>query len=367
MLDIAAQNGPMLEELCKAAERVIRSGRYILGPEVDSFESEVAAAIGVEHAIGVSSGTDALLVALMALDIGHGDEVITTPFSFFATAGCIARVGAKPVFVDIDADTFNIDSSAIEAAITPHTKAIMPVHLFGQPCDMKAISSIAKKHGLKVIEDAAQAIGAKSPDGRVGGLGEYACFSFFPSKNLGGFGDGGLVTTNDAELAERARVIRVHGSKPKYFHHVVGGNFRLDPLQAALLRVKLPMLSQWAEGRLENADAYTSLFADAGLEDSELKMPVRRFEGHVYNQYVIRVQNRDALQAYLAEADIASAIYYPLCLHQQTCFADLGYQPGSMPVAERAASEVLALPVFPGLSVSDKKRIVDTITSFIGA
>ena len=365
MLDVAAQNAPMMEQLCKAAERVIRSGRYILGPEVEAFEAEVANAIGVPHAIGVSSGTDALLVALMALGIGKGDEVITTPFSFFATAGCIARVGATPVFVDIEADTFNIDPTKIEAAITKRTKAILPVHLFGQPCDMAAILAIAKKYGHKVIEDAAQAIGATAPEGPVGGLSDFGCFSFFPSKNLGGFGDGGLVTTTDADLAEKAKVIRVHGSKPKYVHHVVGGNFRLDSIQAALLRVKLPMLEPWAEARYANADSYDTLFAEAGLADSLLKTPMRRFEGHVYNQYIIRVQRRDELQAHLRDASIDSAIYYPLCLHQQACFADLGYQKLSMPVAEFAANQVLALPIFPGLGQANQKRIVDTIVNFI--
>ncbi len=260
MLDVAAQNEPLMQRLIDKAAEVIRSGRYILGPEVEAFEREVAKYIGVEHAIGVSSGTDALLVALMALGIGAGDEVITTPFSFFATAGCIARVGAKPVFVDIRPDTYNLDVEQVEASVTERTKAILPVHLFGQACDMRALREIAAKHQLPLIEDAAQAIGTRSPAGPVGGLGAYGCFSFFPSKNLGGFGDGGLVTTNDADLADKARVIRAHGSKPKYYHAVVGGNFRLDALQAALLRVKLPALEGWTSVRRQNADRYDAAF-----------------------------------------------------------------------------------------------------------
>lgn len=365
MLDVAAQNGPLMQRLIDKAAEVIRSGRYILGPEVEAFEREVAKYIGVEHAIGVSSGTDALLVALMALGIGAGDEVITTPFSFFATAGCIARVGATPVFVDIRPDTFNLDVEQIEASVTERTKAILPVHLFGQACDMEALTELAAKHQLRLIEDAAQAIGTKSPIGPVGGLGAYGCFSFFPSKNLGGFGDAGLITTNDAELADKARVIRAHGSKPKYYHSVVGGNFRIDALQAALLRVKLPALEEWTSIRRQNADRYDAAFAVAGLDSSVLTTPRRRFEGHIYNQYVIRTSRRDALQAHLAEQKIATAIYYPVPLHRQECFAHLGYEAGSLPVSENASREVLALPIFAGLGEERQARIIDAVIRFL--
>lgn len=364
MLDVQAQNAPLMEDLVRAAERVIRSGQYILGPEVQAFEREVARYIGVEHAIGVSSGTDALLVALMALGIGDGDEVITTPFTFFATAGCIARVGAKPVFVDIRPDTFNLDVEQVGALISDRTKAIMPVHLFGQACDMEPLRSLAQAHGLSLIEDAAQAIGAKHPMGPVGGLGDYGCFSFFPSKNLGGFGDAGLVTTNDAALADKARVIRVHGSKPKYFHAVIGGNFRLDPLQAALLRVKLPQLEEWTAMRRRNADRYDAAFA-AEVAAGKLQTPARRFEGHIFNQYVIRTPHRDLLQQQLTDAGIASAIYYPLPLHRQACFASLGLGAGTFPVAERASEEVLALPIFASLGSERQQRIIDTVRAFL--
>jgi dTDP-4-amino-4,6-dideoxygalactose transaminase len=365
MLDVAAQNGSLIDRLTEKAADVIRSGRYILGPEVAAFESEVADYIGVEHAIGVSSGTDALTVALMALGIGEGDEVITTPFSFFATAGCIARVGATPVFVDIRPDTFNIDVERAAAAVTKRTRAILPVHLFGQACDMEGLSELARKHDLPIIEDAAQAIGTKSPLGPVGSLGAYGCFSFFPSKNLGGFGDAGLVTTQDAILADNARVIRAHGSKPKYYHAVVGGNFRIDALQAALLRVKLPALEAWTAQRWENAARYDAAFAASGLDESLLRPPPRRFEGHVYNQYVIRTSRRDELQAHLQRKEIASAIYYPVPLHRQECFAHLGYREGSLPISEQASRDVLALPIFAGLGEARQKRVIDTVIGFL--
>ncbi|MBW2381575.1 MAG: DegT/DnrJ/EryC1/StrS family aminotransferase [Deltaproteobacteria bacterium] len=324
MLDLAAQHAPLIDRLTDKAAEVIRSGRYILGPEVVAFEREVAEYIGVEHAVGISSGTDALTVALMALGIGPGDEVITTPFTFFATAGCIARVGATPVFVDIRPDTFNIDVEQVAAAVTDRTRAILPVHLFGQACDMRALLGVATTHGLPIIEDAAQAIGTKSPLGPVGSLGAYGCFSFFPSKNLGGFGDSGLVTTQDPALAEKARVMRAHGSNPKYYHSVIGGNFRIDALQAALLRVKLPELQGWTLRRRENASRYDAAFSTSGLDESLLRPPLRRFEGHVYNQYVLRTSRRDELQAHLQAEQIATAIYYPVPLHRQECFALLG-------------------------------------------
>ncbi len=365
MLDVPAQNAPLMEALEEAAARVIRSGRYILGPEVEEFEREVAELIGVEHAIGVSSGTDALLVALMSLGIGPGDEVITTPFTFFATGGCIARVGARPVFVDIDPETYNLDPILVEEAITQQTKAIMPVHIFGQPCDMKLLQVLARQHEISIIEDAAQAIGAEAEIGPVGGLGHYGCFSFFPSKNLGGFGDGGLVATNHAELAERARVMRVHGGKPKYHHAVIGGNFRLDPMQAALLRVKLPHLGEWTALRRQNAMAYDVLFAKADLPRERLSLPVRRSEGHVYNQYVIRTDRRNGLIQHLKNHNIDTAIYYPVPLHLQRCFAHLGYHDGSLPVAEHAAEEVVALPIFPELGDHRQHRIVETVLDFL--
>jgi dTDP-4-amino-4,6-dideoxygalactose transaminase len=365
MLDVAAQNGSLLDALTEKAADVIRSGRYILGPEVEAFEREVAEYIGVEHAIGVSSGTDALMVALMALDIGHGDEVITTPFTFFATGGCIARVGARPVFVDIQPGTFNLDVDQVAAAVTPRTRAVLPVHLFGQACDMEALTRVSNQHGLAVIEDAAQAIGTKSPLGPAGRLGAYGCFSFFPSKNLGGFGDAGLVTTSDPELADKARVMRAHGSKPKYYHAVIGGNFRIDALQAALLRIKLPELEAWTAGRRRNAERYDAAFSASGLEGGLLTPPPRRFEGHIYNQYVIRTSRRDDLQAHLGSKKIATAIYYPVPLHRQECFHSLGYREGSLPMSEQASREVLALPIFAGLGESRQNRIIDTVISFL--
>jgi dTDP-4-amino-4,6-dideoxygalactose transaminase len=366
MLDVVAQNGPLIERLTEKAADVIRSGRYILGPEVVAFEREVADYIGAEHAVGVSSGTDALLVALMALGIGPGDEVITTPFTFFATAGCVARVGAVPVFVDIRPDTFNIDVEQVAAAVTERTRAILPVHLFGQACDMDGLSAVARKHDLPIIEDAAQAIGTKSPLGPVGSLGAYGCFSFFPSKNLGGFGDGGLVTAQDSAFADKARVMRAHGSNPKYYHSVIGGNFRIDALQAALLRVKLPELEGWTSRRRENASRYDAAFSASGLDESLLRPPAKRFEGHIYNQYVIRTSRRDELQAHLQAEKIATAIYYPVPLHRQECFAHLGYGEGSLPVSEQASREVLALPIFAGLGQPRQNRIIDTVIRFLG-
>jgi dTDP-4-amino-4,6-dideoxygalactose transaminase len=365
MLDVRAENAPVVDRLIAKAAEVIRSGRYILGPEVDAFEREIADSLGVAHAIGVSSGTDALLVALMSLGIGPGDEVVTTPYSFFATAGCVARVGATPVFVDIHPDTFNIDVEQVAEAITDRTRALLPVHLFGQSCDMERLSQIASKHDLPVIEDAAQAIGAKSPMGPVGTLGAYACFSFFPSKNLGAFGDAGLVTTADSMLADKVRVLRAHGSKPKYHHQVIGGNFRIDELQAALLRIKLPELDSWTAARRVNAERYDTAFASAGLDETLLRIPRRRFEGHVYNQYVIRTSRRDELQKHLQAAGIQTAIYYPVPLHRQRCFAHLGYGEGSLPVSEQASRESLALPVFAGLGKTRQDRIIDTILRFL--
>lgn len=364
ILDLKAQNASVRADVDKAIRRVIDSGVFILGPEVQAFEAEVAAYLGVKHAIGVSSGTDALLVALMALEVGAGDEVILPPFTFFATAGCVARTGAKPVFVDIDPGTFNLDPRKVEAAITPRTKAIVPVHLFGQACDMDALRRIASARNLPLIEDAAQAIGASTVEGKVGGLGTLACFSFFPSKNLGCFGDGGLVTTNDDALAEKVRVLRTHGSKSKYLHAFVGGNFRLDSLQAAILRVKLPHLDAWAAGRIQNAARYDALFRAANLPAGVLTPPVKAQPGHVYNQYVIRTRHRDALQKHLEAEGIGTMIYYPLSLHLQECFASLGHKKGDFPESERATEEVLALPIFPELG-EGVDRIARTIVEFL--
>ena len=364
LLDMDALHRPILDELREAMDRVLRSGRFIMGPEVAAFEQEIAAYIGVPHAIGVSSGTDALLVALMALDIGPGDEVITTPYSFFATGGCVSRLGATPVFVDIEPDTYNIDPQKIAPAITPRTKAIVPVHLFGQVCAMDAVQEIAQSRGLAVVEDAAQAIGAQSPWGSAGGIGELGCFSFFPSKNLGALGDGGLVTSTDDALANKVRTLRGHGASPKYFHAMVGGNFRLDALQAAALRVKLPHLDRWTSARQQNATRYDRMFASAGLTD-RVKTPSRKVDGHIYNQYIIRTPRRDALLNQLRAMRIGCEIYYPRPLHLQECFADLGYLPGALPEAERASKETLAIPVYSELTEAQQRAVVDAIATFV--
>ena len=345
LLDLKAQYATISDDIQVAVSRVIANQGFILGPEVTACESEIAAYCGARHGIGVSSGTDALLAALMALEIGPGDEVITSPFTFFATAGAIARLGAIPVFADIDPISFNIDPDAIERVITPRSRAIIPVHLYGQCAHMDPILDLAKRHGLAVIEDAAQAIGSSYRGRPAGSMGTMACFSFFPSKNLGAFGDGGMVVTSDDQLAERLRTLRAHGSKPKYFHSMVGGNFRLDALQAAIVRVKLPYLERWTEARRRNAALYHNLLADL----PDVVTPESRFERHVFNQYVIRVPERDRVQAALKERGIGTEIYYPLPLHLQECFASLGYPSGSMPQAEQAAKDVLALPIYPEL------------------
>lgn len=363
MLDVVAQNAPMRAALEAAFAETLDTGRFIMGPEVVSLENELAEYVGAKHAIGVSSGTDALLVSLMALGIGPGDEVITTPFTFFATGGCISRVGATPVFVDIRPDTFNLDESKVAAAITAKTRAVLPVHLYGQSCDMNALQKACGD--IPIIEDAAQSLGARFRGRGVGSLGTFGCFSFFPSKNLGGLGDGGLVTTSDDALAEKVRVLRAHGSKPKYFHALIGGNFRLDALQAALLRVKFPRLDGWAEARRQNAAYYSERFGEAGLSSERLTPPPLVEEGHVFNQYVIRTNKRDDLADGLGEAGIASAIYYPRALHMQECFADLGYEEGAFPIAEKAANEVLAIPVFPELGDELRARVADTVIKIL--
>jgi len=386
LLDLKAQYTAIRDEIRAAIDRVADAQQFILGPEVEALEREVAAYSGCAYGIGVSSGTDALLVALMAIDIRPGDEVITTPYTFFATAGSIARLGAVPVFVDIDPLTFNIDPTAIEARITPRTRVIMPVHLYGQMADMDPIMDIAQRHGLVVIEDAAQAIGSEYKGRRAGSIGHMGCFSFFPSKNLGGFGDGGMVTTNDAALAERIRLLRGHGAYPKYYHKLIGGNFRLDALQAAVLRVKLKYLDDWTAGRQRNAATYRRLFAEAGLtidppscltagcharNKGDCTLPPGRVvlpveapdRRHIYNQFVIRVAQRDQVMAALKARQIGHEIYYPVPLHLQECFAYLGQRPGDLPASECAAAETLALPIYPELTDAMLAAVVEAVAA----
>lgn len=363
LLDLQAQYAPLRHALLEAVTRVCDSQRFIGGPEIEGFEREVAAYLHTDHALGMSSGTDALLAALMAVNIGRGDEVITPTYSFFATAGCVSRLGGKPVLVDIEDDTFNVNPCAVAAAITSKTRAIVPVHLFGQSADLAPILDQAQQRGIPVIEDAAQAIGSTYRGRPVGNWGAIGCFSFFPSKNLGGFGDGGLVTTSDAELAHQLKLIRNHGMEPKYHHHMVGANFRLDALQAAVLRIKLPHLDTWSEGRRRNARRYRELFAASSL--SEVRLPVEAPErNHIYNQFVIRVPERDRLRAHLDASGIGTEIYYPVPFHLQQCFADLGYKRGAFPVAEAAALDSLALPIYPELTGAQQASVVDAIRNF---
>jgi dTDP-4-amino-4,6-dideoxygalactose transaminase len=366
ILDLSVQHEQLADEIGAAVASVLRSQKFILGPEVRELEQDLAPYCQCSEAVGCASGSDALLLALMACDVGPGDEVITTPFSFFATAASIARLGAKTVFVDIDNSTFNIDTTRIERAITNRTKAIIPVHLFGQCAEMGRINELAGQANIRVIEDAAQAIGAEYRGKRAGSLGAVACFSFYPSKNLGGAGDGGLLTTNDSELAETLRILRAHGAKKKYYHDRVGINSRLDSLQAAILRVKFRYLDQWAAARRLNAHRYQELFHQAGLVSSEeIRLPVES-EGslHVYNQFVIRARDRDKLRAWLANRGVGTEIYYPLSLHMQDCFKDLGYHRGDFPESERAAEEALAIPVYPELGATAQAYVVETIASF---
>jgi dTDP-4-amino-4,6-dideoxygalactose transaminase len=366
LLDLKAQYAAIRGEVREAIDRVCDSQHFILGPEVSAFEEEVAGFCGAKYAVGVSSGTDALLAALMVENLRPGDEIITSPYSFFATAGAIARVGARPVFVDIEPDTFNIAAPRVAERITARTRGILPVHLFGRASDLDPILAAASsRSGITVIEDAAQAIGTRDRKGRSAGtLGRMGCFSFFPSKNLGAFGDGGLVTTGDPEVAEALRVIRVHGSKPKYHHRVVGGNFRLDALQAAVLRVKLKRLSAWSEARRANAARYRLLFEQAGLA-SRVRLPADE-PGHIYNQFVVRVPDRDRLQKALADQEIGSEVYYPVPLHLQPCFSGLGHRKGDFPVAEAAAVDSLALPIYPELTESQQSFVVEKIRAFFG-
>jgi dTDP-4-amino-4,6-dideoxygalactose transaminase len=365
LLDLHAQYRPLRAEILTAIERVCDSQRFIMGPEITSLESELALMLGVRHAVAVSSGTDALLLALMALDIKPGDEVVTPTYSFFATAGAVARLGARPVLVDIDEATFNIDAAQAVAAITPRTKAIIPVHLFGQSADMDPLLAAASRAGIPIVEDAAQAIGATYKSRPLGSLGAFGCFSFFPSKNLGAFGDAGLLTAMDDGLAKRARLLRTHGMEPRYYHHLVGANFRMDALQAAILRVKAPHLDGWTEGRRANAARYRALFRDAGLLD-RVTLPAEPAGcRHIYNQFVIRVADRDGLRAHLDERGIGTEIYYPVPFHLQPCFADLGYHRGDFPKAERAAAESLALPVYSELTEAQQEAVVSAIGEFV--
>jgi dTDP-4-amino-4,6-dideoxygalactose transaminase len=363
LLDLQAQYAPLRDAILAAIARVCDSQRFIGGPEVEGLEREIAGYIGVEHAIGLSSGTDAILVALMALGIGPGDEVITPTFSFFATAGCVTRVGATPSFVDIDPATFNIDVEAAADAVTPRTRAIIPVHLYGQCADMDPLLDLSARTGIPIIEDAAQAIGSRYKDRPAGSMGRAGCFSFFPSKNLGAFGDAGLLTTNDAALAHEVRLLRNHGAEPKYFHKRIGGNFRLDALQAAVLRVKLPYLDGWTEARRRNADRYDALFREhdrGGFATLPVRAPNRR---HIFNQYVIRVRERDAVRARLEAAGIGTEIYYPVPFHMQECFAALDYHEGDFPAAEAAAAETLALPIYGELTEAQQREVVTAIVA----
>jgi dTDP-4-amino-4,6-dideoxygalactose transaminase len=381
LLDLKAQFAQIRAEVMPVIDQVCAGQHFILGEHVRALEEEIARYCTASAGVGVSSGTDALLLALMALKIGAGDEVITSPFTFFATAGTIVRSGARPVFCDIDPETFNLSPAAVQAFIDDHCavqgglltnratggriRALMPVHLYGQCADMDPLMAIARKYGLKVIEDAAQAIGSEYKNGvRSGTFGDVGCFSFFPSKNLGAFGDAGLCTTNDPDLAESMRVLRVHGGKPKYIHAVIGGNFRIDELQAAVLRVKLKYLDGWTEGRQRNAAYYDAAFAEAGLGASVRTPIARPGYRHIFNQYVVRVHDRDALRARLTERGIGSEIYYPVPLHLQTCFEYLNYRAGSFPEAERAAGETLALPIYPELETAQLAQVVGEIAEF---
>ncbi len=387
LLDLKAQYKTLKNELDKALIRTAESQYFILGPEVAKLEENICNFLGAKKAIGVSSGTDALLIALMAIDIKPGDEIIVPTFSFFATAGVVSRLNAIPVFVDSDPVTFNIDPNKIEEKITDKTKAIIPVHLYGQSADMNPVMEIARKHNLKVIEDGAQAISTQYKDGRsVGTIGDIGCYSFFPSKNLGCFGDGGMVVTMDEELGEKLKILRVHGGKPKYYHKIIGGNFRLDAIQAAVLNVKLPHLNSWSEARRKNAELYTNLFSEAGLAEEEGKInfdennkvllpkPIYKNSAsgirnyHIYNQYVIRINKRDELKNYLKENGIATEIYYPVPFHKQECFKDVisnqSINQSSFANADFAAEHSLALPIYPELSKEQIEYVVEKIKEF---
>jgi len=361
LLDLKAQYATIKDEVLAAVAEVLESQRCIGGPKVEELEKRIAEVSECRYGVGVSSGTDALLNCLMSLEIGPGDEVITTPFTFFATVGCIARVGAKPVFVDIDPETYNIDPDQIVGAVTEKTKAIMPVHLFGQMADMDAIMAIAEKHGLAVIEDAAQSITSTYKDRKAGSIGAAGCFSFFPSKNLGGIGDGGMVVTNDETLYKRLVQMRNHGMEPKYYHKFIGANFRLDPIQAVALLVKLPHLDDWSEARRQNAAYYNAKFADTVVQTPYISPDCRT----IYNQYCIRVPRRDEVVAHLHAKHIGCEVYYPVPAHLQECFASLGHQEGAFPESEKAAQEIMALPVYPELTDQMQDAVVEAILTFL--
>ena len=371
LLDLKEQYKSIKEEILKVAEEIFDSQYFILGPRVEALEKDIAGYCSSRHALGVSSGTDALLISLMAADIASQQTVITTPYTFFATAGSIFRTGARPIFVDIDPDTYNMSPESLERVIASMTdnelarlKAVIPVHLYGQCADMDPILKIAKEYNLFVIEDAAQAIGAEYRGQRAGSMGDFGCFSFFPSKNLGAFGDGGMVTTGSDELYDKLRVLRVHGSHPKYYHKLAGGNFRLDAFQAAVVSVKLKHLDKWTKSRQENARKYRELFADSGIDDV-IKLPVEKEDRHIYNQFVICVTDkRDDLRLFLNDVGVGTEIYYPVPMHLQECFLDLNYKKGDFPVAEHAALHTLALPIYPELSDDQLAYVVEKIKAF---
>lgn len=366
LLDTTRDQDAIFARMREVFDQVLTSGRYILGPEVEALEAECGSYCGVEHAVGVSSGSDALILALMALDVGPGDEVILPTFTFFATAGAVSRLGATPVFVDCDEKTYNVDAELLRAKITERTKVLMPVHLFGQCCDMPPILELAREHGLKVVEDAAQAIGAEWRGARAGSMGDVGCFSFYPTKNLGALGDAGLVTTRDAEMAERMRVLRGHGMKPRYYHREIGGNFRIDALQAAMLRIRLPELDAAHESRRKNAALYRQLLNERGLAEEKLILPEVVDPSHSYNQFCVRVRDgkRDELRAHLQANGVGTEIYYPVPLHMQECYESAGYAKGSFPISERLALEALALPIFPSLTTEEIEYVVDRVAAF---
>lgn len=381
LLDLKAQYATQKDEINRAVLEVLESQHFILGPQVKELEEAIGRYVGAAFACGVSSGTDALLIALMAEGVGPGDEVITPPYSFFATAGCPVRLGATPVFVEIEPRSFNLDPARLEAAITPRTKAIIPVHLYGQSAELAPILEIAAARGVPVIEDGAQAIGTEYQGRRVGGFGAYGCFSFFPSKNLGGVGDGGMVVTQDPARAQKLEILRVHGGKPKYYHRVIGGNFRLDAIQAAVLNVKLRLLDEWTRRRQENAATYRRLLTEAGLvvdpaslDPATLDMSGRKGvvlpwerpgDRHIYNQFVLRVDKRDELRAHLSARGIGNEVYYPVPFHQQDCFANLGHQAGDFPVSEIAANQSIAIPIYPELSEAQQREVVEALAAFL--
>lgn len=365
LLDLTEQYRDLESDLQAAVMAVLEGGQFILGPNVKALEQELAAYTGVEHAVGVANGSDALYLALQAAGVGAGDEVICPAFTFFATAGSIARVGATPVFAEIDPATYTVSAADVAGRITPRTKAVIPVHLYGHPADLPALQAVTG--GLTVIEDTAQAIGATIGGRKVASFGQMGTYSFFPSKNLGAYGDAGMVTTDDPDLAERVRLLRAHGSKPKYYHHLLGCNSRLDELQAAILRVKLGHLERWNGARQAAAERYDRLFAEAGLGETVVTPTVAAGCSHVYHQYTIRAQDRDRLQAHLTEGGVGTAVYYPLPLHLQPVFAGLGYRPGDLPVTELACQEALSLPIFPEITQAQQEYVVEQVRRFYAA